>query len=122
MRNCKSEYLRRNNSASAFDSARLSVSVFTDSRCTSSCLRISPILDSDKELFPCAASSPAEQTLPNNTIADPRLTSGRPTPRQSKIADRKFTSLLRHLRGVRTVLLKYPRRRKLTELVTNHVF
>src|SRR3712207_3534390 len=114
-----SENFRRNNSASAFDSARLSVSVFTLSRCTSSCLRNSLKLDPDKELFPCAASSPAEQTLPANTIADPRLTSA--ATRRSRIVDRKFTALLRHLRGVRTVLLKYPRRRKLAELVTNHV-
>ena len=30
--------------------------------------------------------------------------------------------LLRHFRGVRTVFLKHARRRKLAELVTDHVF
>src|SRR4029450_7429920 len=70
IRNWRSEYLRRSSSASAFDSARLLVNAFTDSRAMDNCLRNSSfsagagsaiagratisVLDSDKELFPCA--------------------------------------------------------------------
>ena len=41
--------------------------------------------------------------------------------RNPQIANRKF-NLLCHFRRVRTVFLKYARRRKFAELVTNHVF
>jgi hypothetical protein len=41
--------------------------------------------------------------------------------RKPKIENRKFT-LFSYLRRVRTVLLKHARWRKLTELVTDHVF
>src|SRR5438876_5598864 len=93
MRNCKSENLRRNNSASAFDSARLLVNVLTDSWWIDNCLRnssfcasnaaavippsrdsaFSTFLDSDKELFPSAASPRASVTQPTKIIADRQL-------------------------------------------------
>ena len=79
------------------------------------------VLDSDKELFPCAASVPARQTLPTNAIIDPRLTTAAFGDRKSKIENRKFTSL-RDLRRMRTVFLKDPRRRKFAEFMPNHVF
>src|SRR6266705_1851876 len=69
IRNSKSEYLRRSSSASALDSARLLVNALSDSSAIDNCLRNSvsaaagsafadcvtvPLLDSNKELFPCA--------------------------------------------------------------------
>src|SRR5947207_1701441 len=136
IRSSRSEYFRRKTSACRFDSARLSVNVRTDSRASESSLRSASFcesnsaavtfvsafstLDSVKELFPCAASSPAEQTLPTNKIIDPRLTTAAFSNRKSKIENRKLTSL-RHLRGVRTVLLKDSGRRKLAEFVADNV-
>jgi hypothetical protein len=81
IRDSKSEYLRRNTSASAFDSARLAVNALSDSCRIDNCLRKSSfcassdsavifcsalsILDSDKELFPSAASPRASVMQPN---------------------------------------------------------
>src|SRR5204862_2446123 len=80
IRNSKSEYLRRNSSASAFDSARLLVKLLSDSCSIDNCLRSCSfwasnvsavtacsafsILDSDKELSPSAASPRASITQP----------------------------------------------------------
>src|SRR5439155_1158178 len=92
IRNWRSEYLRRNSSASALDSARLLVKALSDSCAIDNCLRNSvsaatgsafadcvtvPLLDSDKELFPCAyAQNPIAscklQITRNSSILTPR--------------------------------------------------
>src|SRR4029077_321789 len=98
IRNWRSEYLRRSSSASAFDSAKLLVNAFTDSWATDNCLRNSSlsagagspvadgvtvsILDSDKELFPCACT--AEAAIKHHPIANcemPIPNLKRPSPR-----------------------------------------
>ena len=84
------------------------------------------ILDSDKELlFPCART--AEAATKHDPIANcqmPIANLKRGLPRlfiwQLEIGNWKFL-LLRHLRRMRTVFLKHARRRKFTELVTDHV-
>src|SRR4029450_12230493 len=132
--NSKSEYLRRNNSASSLDCARLLVNTLSDSWSMDSCRRICSfcvikvsavpawsafsILDSDKELFPSAASLPTG-SRPTNMIIDPRVIAHLGN-RKSKIENRKF-KLLGHLRRVGAMFLEHPCRRKLTELVTDHV-
>src|SRR5207237_3190776 len=134
IRSSKSENLRRNTSASAFDSARLAVNVLSDSCWIDNCLRRSSfcassdstvifcsafsILDSDKELFPSPASPPAGN-IPTKMIIDPQPTA-LSSNRKSKIENRKF-KLLGHLRRVRTVLLKDSGSRKLAELMPDHV-
>ena len=77
------------------DTIAVSVSVFTLSRWTSSCLRISLKLDPDKELFPCACTAEAaikHHPIANCAIPIPDLK--RPSPRlfnwQSEIGNRKF--------------------------------
>src|SRR6266705_3694461 len=142
IRKFKSENLRRNNSASAFDSARLVVNVLTDSCWIDNCRRNSSfcasiasavtacsafsILDSDKELFPCACTAPAVSK--HSPIADFRFKiSDLKEWRlrrdrfnlQSAIFNLKF--LLGHLRRVRPVLFKQTRRRKFAELMSDHV-
>jgi hypothetical protein len=122
---------------------RLAVSVFTVSwlkdnsrRNSSFCANNAPavtlsFLESDKELFPSAASPRASVMQPTKIIAaDFRfkisdLKTWR-LPRahfnlQSAIFNLQFP-LLRHFRRVRTVFLKQTRGRKFAELVTNHVF
>src|SRR2546423_8177527 len=133
IRSSRSEYFRRKTSACRFDSARLSVNVRTDSRasdnsrrsasfCESNSAAVTFVsafsfLDSVKELFPSAASLPASVKQPIKTTTDFQIPLRN---RKSKFENRKFTSL-RHLRGVRTMFLKDSCRRKLAELVADHV-
>ena len=134
IRNCRSEYFRRNNFRLGIRFRQaVGQRLAPIPAASESCLRNSSFCDSNasrslslprfqfwiltKNYFP-ALPAAADRRSPNRELRfDSQPLSAH---RKSQLVNRKFTSL-RHLRGVRTVFLKDTRRRKLAELVTDHV-